>query len=102
MKDNIILENSCEFAVRIIHLYGYMCKTKKEYVLSKQVLRSDTSIGSNVEEALGGVSKADFKHKLGIAYKEARETHYWLRLLNRTKYLDEKVYTSIEKDVPKF
>lgn len=98
MKQNIILEKSFEFAVRIINLYSYMCKTKKEYILSKQILRSGTSIGSNVEEALGGVSKADFKHKLGIAYKEARETHYWLRLLYRTKYLDEKLYISIEKD----
>lgn len=68
-------------------LYQYLCSKKKEYVLSKQILRSGTSIGANVEEAIGGQSKNDFKAKLSIAYKEARETHYWLRLLRDSDIL---------------
>lgn len=92
MKEIIIKNKSFEFAVRIINLYKFLIDTKKEYVLSKQILRSGTSIGANVEEAIGGVSKSDFKNKLSIAYKEARETHYWLRLLQRTNYIDNKVF----------
>ena len=75
-----------------------MSESKKEYILSKQVLRSGTSIGANVEEALGGQSKADFIAKLPIAYKEARETSYWLRLLKYTDYLTEKEFESIHAD----
>ncbi|BBD56520.1 four helix bundle protein [Planktothrix agardhii 1806] len=75
-----------------------MSESKKEYILSKQVLRSGTSIGANVEEALGGQSKADFIAKLPIAYKEARETSYWLRLLKDTDYLTEKEFESIHAD----
>lgn len=75
-----------------------MSESKKEYILSKQVLRSGTSIGANVEEALGGQSKADFIAKLLIAYKEARETSYWLRLLKDTDYLTEKEFESIHAD----
>jgi len=70
-----------------LKLYQYLCSKKKEYVLSKQILRSGTSIGANVEEAIGGQSKNDFKAKLSIAYKEARETHYWLRLLRDSDIL---------------
>ncbi|MDQ3019252.1 MAG: four helix bundle protein [Bacteroidota bacterium] len=97
MKEIIIREKSFEFAVRIINLSIYL-REKKEFVLSSQVLRSGTSIGANVEEATGGVSKADFKNKLSIAYKEARETHYWLRLLQRTKFIDDKIFKSLEID----
>jgi four helix bundle protein len=98
MKEIIIKEKSFEFAVRIINLYKYLAETKKEYIISKQILRSGTSIGANVEEAIGGVSRPDFKNKLSTAYKEARETHYWLRLLERTKYIDRKMFVSFESD----
>lgn len=76
-------------------LYRYLCEEKKEYVLSKQILRSGTSIGANVEEAVGGHSEKDFGAKIGIAYKEALETHYWLRLLRDSGYLDAKQAKSI-------
>ncbi len=75
-KDNIILTKSYNFAVRIVKMYQHLSSDKKEYILSKQVLRSGTSIGANIEEAIGGISKADFKAKMSIAYKEARETDY--------------------------
>jgi four helix bundle protein len=81
MKENIILTKSFDFAVQIIKLYEHLVKEKKEFVLSKQLLKSGTSIGANVEEAMGGYSKKDFSAKIGIAYKEARDTIYWLRLL---------------------
>ncbi len=75
-KDNIIQEKSYDFAVRIVNLYKHLLQEKKEFVLSKQLLRSGTSIGANIEEAIGGQSRKDFYAKLTIAYKEARETHY--------------------------
>ena len=71
---------------------------KKEFVLSKQILRSGTSIGANTEEAMGGISKKDFIAKLSISYKEARETNYWLRLLKDTSYINENQYESLSKD----
>ncbi|NTW33275.1 MAG: four helix bundle protein [Bacteroidetes bacterium] len=86
-KDNIIQQKSFTFAVTIVNLYKYLTVEKKEFVLSKQLLRSGTSIGANVEEAIGGQSEKDFISKLSIAYKEARETMYWIRLLNATYYL---------------
>ncbi len=98
MKNNIVKEKSYSFAIRIVKLYKHLSQEKKEFVLSKQVLRSGTSIGANVEEAIGGVSKADFRAKLSIAYKEARETIYWLRLLNDTDFIDDKSYLSIYED----
>ena len=88
MKENIIQQKSFTFAVKIIELYKYLVEVKKEYILSKQLLRSGTSIGANIEEALGGQSKKDFISKLSIAYKETRETKYWLSLLKETKYYD--------------
>jgi four helix bundle protein len=97
-KDNVLKEKSFTFAVRIVKLYQYLCSEKKEFILSKQTLRSGTSIGANVEEAQGGVSKADFSNKIGIAYKEAKETHYWLRLLHETKYIDQQPFHSILED----
>lgn len=96
--DNLIQAKSYAFAVRIVRLYQHLSATKKEFVLSKQVLRSGTSIGANVEEAIGGQSRADFISKLGIAYKEARETSYWLRLLKDTDYLTETEFKSIHND----
>lgn len=88
-KDNIIREKSYAFALRIIKLYQYLINTKKEYVLSKQILRSGTSVGANIEEAIGGQSDKDFKAKLTIAYKEARESKYWIRLLRDSDYLSK-------------
>ena len=88
MKDNVILEKSLDFAVRVVKLYKYLCETKKEYVLSKQLLRSGTSIGANVNEAQAGQSKSDFIAKMSIASKEARESKYWIGLLIKTDYLN--------------
>jgi four helix bundle protein len=98
MKDNIIKEKSFAFALRIVKLYQFLCDTKKEYVLSKQVLRSGTSIGANVRESEHGQSKADFIHKISISLKEANETDYWLELLFESGYLEEKMYLSIKQD----
>lgn len=85
-KENIIVQKSYAFALAIIQLYKYLIE-KKEYVLSKQILRSGTSIGANVHEAVSGQSKKDFIHKLGISLKEARETSYWLNLLKDSEYI---------------
>lgn len=79
--DNIIVDKSKAFAVRTINLYKYLCNEKKEFVLSKQLLRSGTSIGANVKEAIRGQSKDDFAHKINISLKEASESEYWLELL---------------------
>jgi len=99
LKENIIKNKSFDFAVRIIGLYKYLKDEKKEYVLSKQILKSGTSIGANVEEADGGISKAEFSNKLSIAYKEAKETHYWLRLLVTSEYIEKKLFDSLIKDL---
>ncbi|MCQ2298943.1 MAG: four helix bundle protein [Bacteroidales bacterium] len=98
MKENILLDKSMAFAIRIVNMYKYLCDEKKEFVLSKQVLRSGTSIGANCREAKRGQSEADFIAKLFIALKEADETLYWLELLNKTDYLSQEVYTSISTD----
>jgi four helix bundle protein len=97
-SENVIQAKSYAFAVRIVLLYQHLLKTKKEFVLAKQLLRCGTSIGANVEEAIGGQSRADFVSKLSIAYKEARETSYWLRLLKDTGYLTEAEFDSIYAD----
>lgn len=88
MSENIVLDKTSSFAVRIVNLYKHLCDVKKEYVLSKQLLRSGTSIGANVNEAQAGQSKADFIAKMSIASKEARETKYWINLLIKTDYLN--------------
>ena len=98
MKENIILDKSKAFALRIIRLYQYLCETKKEYVLSKQVLRSGTSIGANAKEAAHAQSKADFYAKMYIAYKEANETEYWLELLHESDYMEKAAFDSIYSD----
>ncbi|MDY2915218.1 MAG: four helix bundle protein [Alloprevotella sp.] len=98
MKDNIIQIKSKAFAIRIIRLYRYLIETKKEYVLSKQLLRSGTSIGANICEALCGVSKKDFLSKMHISFKECVETQYWLDLLAETDYLSKSEYDSISTD----
>ena len=89
MESNIIVDKSKKFAIRIVNLYKFLVDNKKEYVLSKQLLRSGTSIGANVCEAIRGQSKADFGTKMNIALKEASETEYWLELLFQTDYLTE-------------
>ena len=99
MKDNLIQEKTYAFAVRIVKLYQYLIKNKKDLVLGKQLLRSGTSIGANVEEAIGGQSQNDFIHKLSISYKEARETRFWIRLLKDTDYLTEKQANSLLEDL---
>lgn len=98
MKENILRDKSYQFALRIVKLYKYLADEKKEYVLSKQILRSGTSIGANVEEANQGQSTADFIHKLSIALKEAFETNYWLRLLRDSEILSENQVNSVLKD----
>ena len=97
-SENVIQAKSYAFAVRIVLLYRHLLKEKREFVLAKQLLRSGTSIGANIEEAIGGQSRADFVSKLSIAYKEARETCYWLRLLKDTGYLTEQEFNSIYAD----
>ena len=89
VKDNIILDKSFDFAIRVVKLYKHLCDDKKEYVLSKQLLRSGTSIGANINEAQAGQSKADFIAKMAISSKEARESKYWIDLLIKTDYLNK-------------
>ena len=95
---NPLQDKSFAFAVRVVRLYQHLTQEKKEYVLSKQLLRSGTSIGANVEEGIGGFTKKDFRAKLSIAYKEARETKYWLRLLKETDYMNEQAFVSMLHD----
>ena len=97
-KDNPAVEKSFSFALRIVKLYQHLSDRKKELVLSKQVLRSGSSIGANVEESLGAQSPSDFHAKISIAYKEAFETAYWLRLLNASKFITERQFDSIYSD----
>lgn len=99
MNENVSLEKSFDFAVRIVNLYKYLSEEKREYVLSKQLLRSGTSIGANVSEAQRGQSKADFLAKMYIALKEANETHYWIKLLYKTEYINKVQYESINADI---
>lgn len=87
MKESILKTKSLDFSVRVVNLYHYLRKTKKEYVMSDQLLRSGTSIGANIHEAGFGQSKRDFAAKMQIALKETSETHYWLSILSRTQYL---------------
>jgi len=96
--ENAVLEKSVDFAVRIVKLYQYLAEEKKEWILSKQLLRSGTSVGANIREALQGQSKADFVAKMSISLKEAAESQYWLELLYRTGYLTEEQYKSIGAD----
>lgn len=88
LQQNVVLDKSFQFSIRIVKLYKYLVKKHKEFVLSKQLLRSGTSIGANVNEAQAAQSKADFIAKMSIASKEARETQYWINLLIETNYLD--------------
>lgn len=87
--NNIIQKKSFDFAIKIIEVYKKLTINHKEYVLSKQLLRSGTSIGANIEESIGGQSDKDFLHKISISYKEARETKYWIKLLRETNYISD-------------
>lgn len=97
-ENNIIAEKSFNFAKRIYFLYKFLTEEKREHILSKQILRSGTSIGANVEEAIGAQSSKDFISKISISYKEARETLYWLKLLFEVNILSEKQFDSIKND----
>ena len=98
MRENTVLEKSFAFAVRIVNMYKYLTEQKKEYVLSKQLLRCGTSIGANATEAQRAQSKPDFISKMSIALKEAYEVDYWLRLLHATDYVEEKMFKSMRDD----
>ncbi len=95
MSENILLQKSFSFAIRIVRLYQYLSDSKKEHILSKQLLRSGTAVGALVREAQNAESKNDFIHKLAIAQKECDETIYWLELLKETDYLSEIEFESI-------
>jgi four helix bundle protein len=99
MKQNPIEEKSFNFAVRTVRLYRHLTESKHEHVLSKQLLRSGTSIGANVSEAERGQSKADFTAKMSIALKEANETYYWLRLLHASEFLNVSEFESMDNDL---
>lgn len=97
-KDNVTYQKAYDFAIRIVKAYQYLCEEKKEYILSKQLLRSGTSIGANIAEANGAISQADFSNKISIVYKECLETKYWLSLLKDTGYISEKSFESMFSD----
>ena len=98
MDDNVIVSKSFDFALRVVNLYKYLKEEKAEFVMSKQVLRSGTSIGANVREAEQAQSRPDFINKMNIALKEASETEYWLELLYRSGFVEEAHYQSIMAD----
>ena len=98
-RDNILVDKSFSFAVRIVNLYKYLCSDKKEFVLSKQLLKSGTYIGANISESQDAQSTNDFISKLSIALKEARESKYWIELLKETEYLTKKESDSLVNDL---
>lgn len=99
MKDNILKSKSFLFAIRVVKLYKYLAEEKREFVLSKQMLRSGTAIGALIRESEHAESKADFIHKLSISLKEANETEYWLMLLKETDYISQKEFDSINSNI---
>jgi four helix bundle protein len=98
INKSIAYEKAYKFAIRIVKAFQYLQSDKREFVLSKQLLRSGTSIGANLAEANGAISEADFSAKVSIAYKESLETKYWLSLLKETNYIDEKTFENIHTD----
>ncbi len=96
--ENNLYDKSYDFAVRVVNTYQYLSDEKREFILSKQFLRSGTSIGANVSEANGAISKAEFSSKLSISYKECLETKYWLNLLKDTGFIDKQVFQSMFND----
>lgn len=99
MANNALKDKSLLFAVRCANLYKLLCDERKEFVLSKQMLRSGTSIGANISEALCAESNKDFIHKLHIAYKEANETQYWFEVMLKSNLINDIEYTSINNDL---
>ena len=97
-KENVILEKSKNFALRIIRLYNYIKEEKNEFILTKQLLRAGTSVGANVVEAIYAISRKEFLSKMYIAFKECNETAYWLELLYKSDYLNKDEYNSICDD----
>ena len=98
MRDNIVENKSLKFAIRIVKVYQFLCNEKKEFVLSKQLLRSGTSTGALVREAEHAETTKDFIHKMAIAQKEINETIYWIKLLKETEYLETKQFQSLNTD----
>jgi four helix bundle protein len=98
LNNSLVYDKAYNFAIRIVNAFKYLQEMKREFILSKQLLRSGTSIGANIAEANGAISDADFSNKMSIAYKECLETKYWLSLLKDTKYLDENTFKSIHDD----
>ena len=98
-KESIVYDKAFNFAIKIVKLYKYLCENKKEFILSKQLIRSGTSIGANIAEGLEGQSTKDFVSKLSIALKEAVESRYWIDLLKETEYLTEEQYNIINNDI---
>ncbi|MBP5513878.1 MAG: four helix bundle protein [Bacteroidaceae bacterium] len=98
-KENILAEKTTKFAIRVVRCYKYLTEEKKEYVMSKQLLRCGTSVGANTYESFYAQTRADFISKLSIALKEASETSYWFIILHETGFLDEKLYTSLKTDI---
>ena len=96
--ENVIVKKSKDFALRIINMYNYLCAEKREYVMSKQILRSGTSIGANVREGVRGQTKPDFIAKMSVAQKEAEETCYWLELLYESGYINKSIFESMYRD----
>ena len=99
MRENVIKNKSFAFALRTVKMYQFLCEQKKEFVISKQLLRSGTSVGALVREAEQAESSADFIHKMAIALKEANETEYWIELLFQSNYIDETSFNSIKSDL---
>ncbi len=99
MKENIILIKTFDFAIRIVKLNKMLCDSTNQFDIARQILRSGTSIGANTEEAIGGESKKDFIHKISIAYKEARETKFWLRVLQGAEIINTKLAESLLQDI---
>ncbi len=96
--NNVLVQKTYEFSLNVVKLSQFLIKDKKEFVLSKQLLRSGTSVGANTEEAIGGQSEKDFFSKLSIAYKETRETKYWLRLLRESNYISDEQSDTLLND----
>jgi four helix bundle protein len=98
-ENNVLAEKSFAFSIRMVNCYKFLTDSKKEFVMSKQLVRCGTSIGANIHESIYAQSASDFVSKLSISLKEASETSYWLKLLSETHYLDTKMYASLKHDI---
>ena len=99
MTGNTLHDKSLSFAIRTVIFYNFLCEQKKEFIISKQILRSGTSIGANIRESKNAESSSDYVHKLSIALKEADETQYWLEVLSQSNIIEENEYSSMNNDV---